>query len=78
MKFMNLSPSGTDFYSKLQSQLRLINGNVLYLTREIDQVKKILMKLELDKGLQKQVDDYFDDETSPQTDSEEQDGSKNS
>ncbi len=50
--------------------------NVLYLTYQIDKVLKIVRTLEIDKGLQKQVDDYFDkddeNETSPQTESEEQ------
>ncbi len=73
MKFMNLSPD-TDFYSKFQSQLTVISGNVLYITHQIDKILKIINKLEVDKGLQKQVDQYFDedsDETSPQTDTDD-------
>ncbi len=78
MKFIHLSPT-TDFSSELQSQLRIINGNVLYLTREIDKISNTV-KIILDNlNLQKQVDDYFDkgeahllSETSPQTDSDEQ------
>ncbi len=73
MKFMNLSPDA-DFYSKFQSQLTVISGNVLYTTHQIDKILKIINKLDVDKGLQKQVDQYFDEdgdeiETSPQTDS---------
>ncbi len=79
MKFNRLSPT-TDFYSKFQSQLQVISGNVLYLTHEIDKIHKIIKELSTDKGLQKQVDQYFEDpfdgsRTSPQTDQEEQDGS---
>ncbi len=51
--------------------LDLMNGNILYLTHELDQIKKIVMEMRNTQNLQKQVDEYFDDhETSPQTDSE--------
>ncbi len=63
MKFINLSPSGTDFNSELQSQLRIINGNVLYLTREIDHIKLVLMEINSNRKLQKQVDEYFEEST---------------
>ncbi len=75
MKFIHLSPT-PDFSSELQSQLRIINGNILYMTREIDQIKKIVTTLSNTGNLQKQVDEYFGskelDETSHQTDSDEQ------
>ncbi len=72
MLFDNISPK-TDFYSKIQSQLDILNGNVLYLTHEIDKVRKELATLGHDKDLQTTVDKYFErDETSPQTDSDEQ------
>ncbi len=77
MKFINLSPT-EDFYLKFQSQLGILMKNVLYITHELDQVKKIVKTLERNNNLQKQVDDYFSkdeeegfSETSPQTDSEE-------
>ncbi len=57
MKFIHLSPPTPDFSSELQSQLRILNGNILYITREIDQIKKLLT----DNKLQKQVSDYFED-----------------
>ncbi len=41
--------------------------NILYLTHEVDQIKKIVKSLEVNQDVQRQVDDYFD-ETSPQTD----------
>ncbi len=73
MLFDNISPK-TDFYSKIQSQLDILNKNVLYITHECDKIKKILMHVETNTTLQKQVDDYFDEqETSHQTDSEEHD-----
>ncbi len=60
MKFINLSPPA-DFYLKFQSDLRVLMQNVLYITHELDQVKKIVKSLETSSGLQKQVDDYFGD-----------------
>ncbi len=72
MKFINLSPPA-DFYLKLQTQIGILMKNVLYITHELDQVKKIVKGIEISSGLQKQVDEYFDrDETSPQTESDEQ------
>ncbi len=60
MKFINLSPPA-DFYLKLQSDLVILMKNVLYITHELDQVKKIVKELKTTSGLQKQVDEYFDD-----------------
>ncbi len=65
MLFNNLSPK-TDFSSKLTSNLDILMKNVLYLTHEIDQIKKIVKAIYDDGQLQKQVDEYFE-ETSPQT-----------
>ncbi len=70
MKFIHLSPTA-DFSSELQSQLTVINKNVLYCTHELDKLKKLFLEIRHDKILQKQVDDYFE-ETSPQTESVEQ------
>jgi len=83
---MNLKFKSTpaDLKFKLQSnKFDIINGNILYLTHEIDQIKKIVIAIQNNSQLQKQVDDYFDEdirqngpvtmpETSPQTDSDEQ------
>ncbi len=68
MLFDNLSPK-TDFSSKIQSQIGILMANVLYITHEVDKIKKIVTKLENSLNLQKQVDEYFE-ETSPQTDSD--------
>ncbi len=72
MKFDFSKSNNSDFRNKLQlNKLDLINGNVLYLTHEIDQIKKVVTELKNNQNLQKQVDDYFeDDQTSPQTDTE--------
>ncbi len=75
MLFDKLSPT-TDFISKIQSDLFILNKNVLYITHECDKIKKLVNKLIIDKNLQHTVDKYFDqteldDETSPQTESDE-------
>ncbi len=57
---------------KMFQLLETIQKNGLYCTYRIDSLLKNFEKLLVDKGLQKQVDAYFEDETSPQTDSDEQ------
>ncbi len=67
---------------KMFSILETIQKNVLYLTYRIDTLTKDMKSLTTDKGLQKQVDEYFEDipsfsgnsteMTSPQTDTDEQ------
>ncbi len=75
MIFNHLSPT-TDFSSKIQSQLTIINRNVLYLTHEMDKLKKLLLEMSHDKILQKQVDQYFED--SSQVGEEDRDFDQNS
>ncbi len=62
IKFSRISPD-TDFYSKLNILIK----NQLYSTHQLDKILKILQTLNIDKDLQHQVDKYFEDETSPQT-----------
>ncbi len=57
-------------FQKLFQLLEMIQKNVLYMTYRTDSVLKILNKTVIDKDLQSQVDEYFD-ETSHQTDSED-------
>ncbi len=64
MKFDFSKSVDTDFRNKLQSDLQLINKNVLYLTYQIDWIRKYINQQIVDKGLQKQVDQYFDDDKS--------------
>ncbi len=65
---------------KMFQLLETIQKNGLYCTYRIDSILKNFEKLLTDQKLQHQVDEYFEGiETSPQTDSEEQDGnSRNS
>ncbi len=53
---------------KMFQYLETIQKNILYLTYRVDSLMKDMKVLVTDKGLQKQVDEYFEDETSPQTD----------
>ncbi len=46
-----------------------IHKNVLYLTYQVDFIRKWINTQEVDKGLQKQTLDYY--ETSPQTELED-------
>ncbi len=75
LKFKSSEP---DLKFNIQSQLRILNQNILYLTREVDKTVRLVKQLSVDKNLQQQVDKYFDediDETSPQTDIEDKKGS---
>ncbi len=69
----NKSKSPETFISETLN-LKVINENILYITHRVDSIYKLVTKLEhlivLNKDLQKQVDDYFD-ETSHQTDFED-------
>ncbi len=65
LKFKSSEP---DLKFNIQSQFRILNQNILYLTREVDDIKRLVKVLGTNKDLQQQVDKYFeDDETSPQT-----------
>ncbi len=48
-------------FKKLSSVIDTIQKNVLYLTYRTDTLLKEMKKLTIDKGLQKQVDEYFND-----------------
>ncbi len=49
-----------DFQKLFQLQLT-IQKNVLYITHRVDLIVRELNELKTDKGLQHQVDDYFDE-----------------
>ncbi len=61
--------SNTSDLQKISQSLETIQKNVLYLTYRMDTILKNTNKMIIDKGLQSQVDEYFE-ETPPQTDSE--------
>ncbi len=63
---------------KMFSILENLQKNIVYITYKSDAILKLVKSLETSIDLQKQVDDYFeedDKETSPQTDSDEHHGS---
>ncbi len=59
--FNNSKSPETFNYKTLKIELNLINSNVLYITHEIDQIKKICIQILNSSQLQKQVDDYFEE-----------------
>ncbi len=72
MKNFIFKSTDADF-KKMFSIIETIQKNVLYLTYRLDTLLKEVKSLTVDKGLQTQVDKYFEqDETSPQTDQDEQ------
>ncbi len=70
MKNFIFKSTETDL-QKMFQYLETTQKNILYLTFQVDKILKIARANETDKGLQQQVDKYFES-TSPQTDSEEQ------
>ena len=71
MLFDNLSPK-TDFSSKIQLQLDILNKNVLYITHECDKIKKLIDSIIVNLDVYQQTLDFYAKQTSPQTDSDEQ------
>ncbi len=54
---------------KMFSILENLQKNIVYITYKVDTIIKVVRSLENSGNLQKQVDQFFeDDETSPQTD----------
>ncbi len=57
LKFKSSEP---DLKFNIQTQLRILNQNILYLTREVDKIVRMVKSMDVDKDLQQQVDKYFD------------------
>ncbi len=68
MKNFIFKSTDADF-KKMFSIIETIQKNVLYLTYHLDQLTKEVKTLTIDKDIQSQVDQYFE-ETSPQTESD--------
>ncbi len=62
MKNFIFKSTDADF-KKMFSIIETIQKNVLYLTYRIDTLLKEMKTLTADKGLQQQVDSYFDEDT---------------
>ncbi len=63
MKFDFSKSNESDFRNKLQlNKLDIINKNLLYLTHEVDKCVAMLRTMETNGNLQKQVDQYFEED----------------
>ncbi len=64
---------------KMFSILENLQKNLLYITYKTDNILKLVKKLEIDSGLQKQVDEYFaSDEDSEHIPEEKQENTHDS
>ncbi len=54
-----LKSTDADF-QKLIQQIDTIHKNVLYVTYQVDFIRKKVMDLEVNNNLQRQVDDFYD------------------
>ncbi len=48
---------------KMFQYLETLQKNILYITYRVDSIQSIVRKIATDKSLQKQVDDYFEDDS---------------
>ncbi len=63
MKFDFSKSNDSDFRNKLQlNKLDIINKNILYITHVVDKIGIIVNELQNSSNLQKQVDEYFEDD----------------
>ncbi len=46
---------------KMFQYLETMSGNILYITHQVDFIRKRIIGMETDKSLQSQVSDYFED-----------------
>ncbi len=64
--------SKTSDLQKISQSIETLQKNILYITYRVDSILKMLKDNATDKGLQKQVDAYFDgDSSNNPTDSED-------
>ncbi len=58
MKKFFLKSTDADF-QKLIQQITTIHKNILYITYQVDYIRKKVMDLEVNNNLQRQVDDFY-------------------
>ncbi len=46
----------------LSTKIDILNSNVLYVTHQVDKILKLLQEEQTDKGLQKQVDEFYEND----------------
>ncbi len=66
MKNFIFKSTDADLQKMFQS-IETIQKNILYITYKVDWLYKQFGEVMTDKKLQKQVDEYFDDESHPNT-----------
>ncbi len=49
-------------FQSIETQLGTMQKNILYCTHQVDFIRRILVEIQNDKRLQKQVDEYFEDD----------------
>ncbi len=69
MKDFIFKSADTDLQKMFQS-IETIQKNVLYVTYRIDMLIKRIDTLDINKGLQKQVDEFFSEDGEPEEDKE--------
>ncbi len=75
--FSKLKSTEADFsFSTIETHIDIMNKNILYLTHTIDKCLVVLRKLETDGAVQKQVSDYYGDDTSHFEDSSQEEDKK--
>ncbi len=52
--------SNASDFQKISQSMETIQKNVLYVTYQVDWIRKYLNEQQVDKSLQKQVDEYFE------------------
>ncbi len=62
--------SDADFHKILFNKLHIISGNILYITHMQDKILKIVNQISVDSGVQKQVDDFYEESVDQQDDKE--------
>ncbi len=60
MKNFIFKSTDTDL-QKMFQYLDRISGNILYITHQVDFIRKRILAMDVDKALQSQVSDYFED-----------------
>ncbi len=61
MKNFIFKSTGADL-QKMFSILDTLQKNTVYITYRVDMILKLVKKLDVDSGLQKQVDSYFEED----------------
>ena len=62
MKNFIFKSTGLIKNSSIQQRLHMMNSNILYITHELDKCVRMLRTLTVNKELQQQVDQYFDED----------------